>query len=170
MPLNVFCLSYFWHHVQITPWYTAVSSIGTFIRLTHQRQPDHRTPEYDARTEYDPGMTPVYTQCMYSEYDTRMTPTTPRWHQRHPPSDTSVGRSVRRLHCKSPTTKPTSEMQAYQTTRIRIRELSRAHLQTVLLKRKQRMRKCKKILRQCSKENRVKHFTKEEESGAMVDR
>ena len=67
------------------------AKVGTIVRLTHQQSADHRTPEYDARIEYDPGMTLVYTpvctrsmtpKYVYSkddsEDDTRMTPTTPR--------------------------------------------------------------------------------------------
>ena len=99
-------------------------SIGTIVRLTHQRHTDHRTPEYDARSEYVTrewhssvysivctwSMTPKYVLGGWHANDTKMTPTPP------PPSDTSGGRSVRRLPCKSPTTKPTSEMQGYKKT------------------------------------------------------
>ena len=71
-----------------------------------------------------------------------MTPTPP------PPSDTSGGRSVRRLPCKSPTTKPTSEMQGYKKT---ITELPGQPPNSE--------KKCKNILRQRSSEKRVNYLT-----------
>ena len=82
--------------------------------------------------EDDTRMTPVYTR-VYSGYDTRMTPTTPRWHPRlH--SDTSGGKSVRPLDCKSPTRSTTNQPRKRAlAVKWRLRTHSRISLQKTFL-------------------------------------